>query len=432
MAVSPAVRVGIIIFIALLAFGFAAWFLTGYRLRAAGYEITAVFDSALGLSQGSEVRMAGVTIGMVDSVELDEDQRAVVRMRINRRHSIPEGSQFILRVGLLIGERFVDIIPDREAEAFLPENAVVEGEVPPRIEDLLPQAQQVLVALTQAAENLQEIFDDEGIRERVERSFANIERATERLDETMAVIQGTVTQESEQVAVVMENVRIATESVREMTATLERFIADGRIQEDVRQTVASARRATDSLERTVAGLEQVVGDPQFQEDVRVTASEARQATEGARQVFQRIGRILGTRPGMPEIQTRSSNLEAVYFPDDNRFRATIQTSIPLKEDRYLRLGMYDIGAGNKFIFQPGQAIGPRTDFRYGLYASRLGVGFDHAFDDRWFGTLNVWDSRDVRLDVQAGYRVDDRLGLLLGVDRLFSDNQISLGVRLSR
>jgi len=110
----------------------------------------------------------------------------------------------------------------------------------------------------------------------------------------------------------------------------------------------------------------------------------------------------------------------------------LSTTISLKDDSFLRLGLYDIGAGNKLILQPGQMIDSRMDFRYGIYASRFGLGLDYALSSKWFSSLNLYDSYDPRLDVESGYNVTDDWGVLLGVDRLFDDNKVTLGVRLTK
>lgn len=433
MAVGPAVRVGIIIVVALMALAAVAWFLTGYRIRISGYPVAAVFDDALGLTKGSEVRMAGVAIGVVDNISLNRDQRAVVRMLINRRYRIPEGSEFTLRVGLLIGEKYVDIVPNREAREYMQPGARVEGKVPPRFEDLLLPAQELVARLNETAEGLRDLLADEDLRTRLHSSFENIERATAKLDQTMAALQGIVTGEEDEIRAVVSNVALASENLRELTGDLARFAEEGGLQENVSEASASVRRTAESLERTTASLEQLVTAPQFQEDIRETAAEARQAVKEAHEVVGRIGRIFGMGPRLPrKIPTRETNLEAVFRPHDDRFRATLSTTISLKDDSFLRLGLYDIGAGNKFILQPGQTIDSRTDFRYGIYASRLGLGLDYALSSKWFSSLNLYDSYDPRLDVEAGYNVTDDWGVLLGVDRLFDDNELTLGVRLTK
>lgn len=433
MAVSPAVRVGIIVFIALVALGAVALFLTGYRTRIIGYPVAAVFDDTMGLIEGSAVTMAGVKIGYVDRITLDEKQRAVVQTIVNSKYQIPRGSTFVLRVGLLVGEKTVDIIPNREAEEYLGPGARVVGEVPVRIEDILPQTQQLVANLSEASESLKRVLADKEFEEHIKRSLANIENATARLDRTMYAIEGTVTGRQDEVRATISNVRVASAGLRDLMGELGRFAKQGRLQESLGETLGSAQRAAASLERTATSLEQLVTAPGFQEDIRQTAAEARAAAEEAHKVIGRFGRIFGRGPRLKaEIPTRETSVEGIFRPDDDRFRATLSATIPLKGDNFLNVGMYDVGAGNKLILQPGQAIDARSDFRYGIYASRLGLGLDYALSGRSFASLNLYDSYEPRLDVQAGYNLTDDFGVLLGMDDLFDENKFTLGVRLTK
>lgn len=433
MSVSPAVRVGIIVFVALVALAAVAWFLTGYRIRAAGYPVTAVFSDALGLTTGSEVRMAGVTIGYVDDITLDRHQRAVVRMAVNRRYLIPRGSIFTLRVGMLIGEKYIDIIPNRKGKGFLSAGAKVKGDVPPRIEDILPDAKQLVANLKDASENLKDILSDEEFEVRIKNSLANIEMATIRMNQTMATIQGTVVGEQDKIRMMVSNAAVTSENLRELTGELERFVKDGNIQNSIRETLATAQHTADNLDRTTASLEKLVTNPEFQDNIRQTAAEARKAVEESREVINRIGRVFGLGHGMKAgIRTSGLDVESLFNPEDNRFRATITTTVPLKNGKFLDLGIYDIGAGNKLVFQPGIPIGPKTDFRYGIYASSPGLGLDQALSSRAYGRLDLYDSYDPRLDFRLGYDVTDDWGLLFGVDRVFDDNQFTLGMRLRK
>ena len=434
MAISPAVRVGIIIFLALVALALVAWFLTGYNIRASGYTITAIFDDALGLTTGSEVRMAGVTIGYVEDITLDQDQRAVVKMLINRRYMIPNGSEFVLRVGMLIGEKYLDIIPNRKGKGFIVAKAIVKGHVPVRIEDILPDAKKLVANLKDVSVSFKEFFADQEFQTRIKNSLANVEMATADLERMMAAIRGTVVEQQDEIQAIVSNAAATSKSLRSITSELECFVKEGGVKENISDTLASAKRTTENLERTTASLEKLVAAPEFQEDIRQTAAEAHETVKQAHEVIDRVSKIFGIGGHGPRISipTRETGLDGLYNPEDNRFRATVTTTIPLRNDSFLDLGIYDLGAGNRLILQPGQAIGPKTDFRYGIYGSRLGLGLDHTFSSRTYGTFNLYDSYRPRLDFQTGYKVTDDWGVLLGVDKLFDDNQFTLGVRLTK
>ncbi len=439
---NPAVRVGILVFIALVAFTAVAVFLTGYRTRVSGYPIVVTFDDAQGITTGSEVRMAGVTIGTVDKVTLDRNQRAVMRLLINNKYSIPVGSEFVLRIGLLIGDKFIDIVPKRGVHTYYKTCARIKGVVPPRPEELIPKISKVLDNLNTTTTNINNLLGNRKFQERLGRTLSNLERATARLDRTLATIQGTIVTNQDEVQAIICNVLATSENLRSFTEQLSGIAKSGKFQGDLGATLQAARHAAESLERSTTSLESLVTSPELQQDVRQTVKEARATVEQAHAVINRVSGLLGVGPtGKPgeaapvtgaKLNIRRPSLEALFRPDDSNLRITGYINIPQRSNRYLRLGVYDIGNTNKGILQFGHSVDPDTDLRYGLYASKLGISADHVFAPRIYGTANVYDPNRIRLDLQAGYQVTDNWGLLVGIDKVFRDNQLTVGARFTR
>ena len=78
---------------------------------APSYDLVATFDAAgQGLISESDVKIHGVNIGKVRSVELDAG-RALVTMRIDADEDVPEAATATIRAKTLFGEKFVDIDP---------------------------------------------------------------------------------------------------------------------------------------------------------------------------------------------------------------------------------------------------------------------------------------------------------------------------------
>src|SRR5512137_2836453 len=75
-----------------------------------GYRVAAVFDTVSGLDLKAAVRMAGVQIGTVEIVEL-EDSKAKVVLRINPDVKIPRGTEAAVKTMGLLGDKYVDLIP---------------------------------------------------------------------------------------------------------------------------------------------------------------------------------------------------------------------------------------------------------------------------------------------------------------------------------
>ncbi len=92
-------------------------FQSGTVRSGVGYQLTAEFDNASGLSPGAEVRMSGVKIGIVETQTLDPKTfYAVVTMTIDDAILLPlDTSARILADGLL-GANFMALEPGGELE----------------------------------------------------------------------------------------------------------------------------------------------------------------------------------------------------------------------------------------------------------------------------------------------------------------------------
>lgn len=102
-----------------LCLGIAAIFLLTFRVSnftnagpEQGYTVTAAFSNVGSLHVGAPVKMAGVQIGRVTGIRLNnQTYQAVVTMKIGAQYEIPtDSSASILTAGLL-GAQYVGVAP---------------------------------------------------------------------------------------------------------------------------------------------------------------------------------------------------------------------------------------------------------------------------------------------------------------------------------
>ena len=93
---------------------------------AASYPLHASFRSLEGVSEGSDVRLAGVKIGTVTEVVLNpETFRADTVVSVDSAIQIPDDSAIVIASEGLLGGNFVEIVPGGSPFAFEP-GATVE------------------------------------------------------------------------------------------------------------------------------------------------------------------------------------------------------------------------------------------------------------------------------------------------------------------
>ena len=84
-----------------------------------GYEIQAIFSNSGGLKPGSSVVIAGVEVGRVKQVALDDYQAKVV-LNIPLNVKIQEDAIASIKTKGLIGEKYVEITPGGADELIEP------------------------------------------------------------------------------------------------------------------------------------------------------------------------------------------------------------------------------------------------------------------------------------------------------------------------
>ncbi len=79
-------------------------------------ELTATFEDVGDLVSGHSVQVADVRIGSITGIELTDDYRAEVTMRIKDGLDLPNDSVAVLRTTSLLGEKFVELRPPADDE----------------------------------------------------------------------------------------------------------------------------------------------------------------------------------------------------------------------------------------------------------------------------------------------------------------------------
>jgi phospholipid/cholesterol/gamma-HCH transport system substrate-binding protein len=83
-----------------------------------GLEIVAYFDDIGGLTDRAPVSIAGVTVGSVKRIELDEFMRARVVMDLDAGLVLPIDTSLAIRTAGVLGDQFLAMEPGAEEEAL--------------------------------------------------------------------------------------------------------------------------------------------------------------------------------------------------------------------------------------------------------------------------------------------------------------------------
>ena len=131
--------VGLFLIIGLLCFAYLAIRLGDVGLfKENSYPIKAKFISISGLKEGATVELAGVRIGKVTTIDLDqEDYEAEVEMSIRGDVKLTEDVIASIRTQGIIGDRFIKITPGGSEEYLQAGMEIEETESAISLEELV-------------------------------------------------------------------------------------------------------------------------------------------------------------------------------------------------------------------------------------------------------------------------------------------------------
>jgi len=129
--------VGLFVLVGLIALGWMSVKLGRVDLLGnRGYVVSADFPTVGGLKAGSTIEIAGVEVGRVDRIVL-QDYQAHVVMVIQPGVKLQDDSIASIKTKGLIGERYVRISPGGSDKIIQPNGRIREVEPPVDIEELL-------------------------------------------------------------------------------------------------------------------------------------------------------------------------------------------------------------------------------------------------------------------------------------------------------
>jgi len=102
------------------------------------YSVNARFDSVAGLKAGAYVEMAGVPVGLVDSITFDnKDQVAMVKLKIDKGVTLTDDVIASVSTSGLIGDKYIKLTPGGGDENLKPGGTITDTESSVDIESLI-------------------------------------------------------------------------------------------------------------------------------------------------------------------------------------------------------------------------------------------------------------------------------------------------------
>ncbi|MGQ9689414.1 MAG: MlaD family protein [Desulfobaccales bacterium] len=244
-------------------------------------EYQAVFGNISGLKRGSEVRLAGVTVGNVTSTTVRSDGKIVVTFQVMERFGsqIRENSTASIGMIGLLGDRSLDLTAGTPDKPIVPPGGLVKAVEPLDLQELLVKAAPSLESIQKAFENLSKITED---------------MVDPKGDFKQAIV----------------NIKEISRKLNAGEGTLGLLLTDPKLYRDSLAAVAGLRNFSESLNNPRGALGMILHDPAVRTELRQIVKDIEVMAANLRQASRPLAEALAKLPVVVEkLQSFLKNLD---------------------------------------------------------------------------------------------------------------------------
>ena len=412
---TPAARIGLFMLLGLIILGVFIIKIEDIPVGERGDRllVTARFASAAGLDRKAAVRIAGVRVGKVESIQLDGAE-AVLVLSLNPQVRLHEGAiAQVTSLGML-GDKYVEILPGDPGAPLLPAGSELGGTNLPSFDDVLQVATAIGADVKEITEALRGSIGGPAGEEALSEIVANIRELTASLRVLITDNQANVNQTTanfmEFSATLRDELPRITDKMNLLADQLNGVVGENR--EDLNASMKNLRELTDRLQVSADNLNSITGKIASGEGSIGKLVNDETTVDNLNETLDSID------SGVKTIQNSMGRFERFRLDVNLRGEALAQTSdgrfsfgadLWTTKNRFFRLEGVDTPYGRTKIStelvqttfpdgttetreettirtddklainaQIGYRIYPRTLVRAGLFESSGGFAIDHA------------------------------------------------------
>lgn len=414
MRLSAEARVGLTVLLGVLILTYMTFKVGGYRFGTEpGYRLYALFDTVAGLDMKSTIRLAGVEIGKVETIAL-QDGEARVTLRIRPDVKLRKGTQAAVRATGLLGDKYLELIPGKEEGYLKDGDQVTQSETVADLDRLINQFSGIATDIKAVSASLREALGTKEGETSLKEIVANIRELSRNLNGTVkdnrenftkavANIEETSSSLKTDLPKLMESLNRTSEKLEAIATKVEK--GEGTLgkliqQDDVYNKLDSALEGLNNITKKVEKGEGTIGKLFTDEKAYDQITSALEGLSNAVNRIERFKTIVGFRNEYQfdskenkgyfslQLQPREDKFYLLELADDPRGHVTETKTqldnnppvVELKTDRRLKLSA-EFGRRYSDIA-----------LRIGLMENTFGAGTDlYLFDDALRISADAWD-----------------------------------------
>ena len=369
-------RVGIVVALAVAAFGFGLYLIGSDFGAQRTYQVYAVFDDATGLGVRSRVQIAGIPIGQVDRVDLDQQlSKAKVWLRVRRQFVLHRNATITKRSESILGDFLLDVGPGSPDQPVLQDGDEIRIVIrQPSMNDVFQSLNKIAGDIGDITGNLRKVLGgtegEDNLRTLVSRLLRiseGIERIVNqsgaKLDATLANFQsfsGDLAHlsetESGDIVAILQNTRDATREARDILKTIGQVVGSNQQQGEFKDTVKSLKTNLAKLDASLTNVQEITDKINKGQGTVGHLINDDKLARNLDKASTQLTNLLGT-PDQLKIEVNERSELMIGSPGGGRFDPNVPNVLSLARDT-----AYNPWTKNYF----GLRIIPRPDKWYGF------------------------------------------------------------------
>jgi len=291
--------VGVFVVIGILLLAFMTLKIERFEIRRkAGYLVNIYFDTVAGLDRNAPVRVAGVRVGNVEKVGLDQG-KAKVTFRIPYHIVLYKDSKAYLKSEGFLGERYIEIAPGNPSTGKVEPGGMIEqGASPADVEQFLTNMSAIREDVKEIVKPLSEVLKAVDTK-KVESVINNIDKFSGQLPSIASSSKETLQKAKE----AFTRIEDLGDKVKKGEGTLGKIISDETLYKDakvavekVKETAETLKNVSEKIEKGEGTLGKLVSDDALMKETEKTLKKVQKAAEGIQE--QTPITVLGTIIGI--------------------------------------------------------------------------------------------------------------------------------------
>jgi phospholipid/cholesterol/gamma-HCH transport system substrate-binding protein len=260
-------RVGIAAGVALLLLAIIIFTVGKIKLGKSGYPVNISFDFVDAINPQADVLIGGgVKIGYVEAIAI-QGERIYVRAIIDRKVRIPVDAKFQILSKGLMGDKYLNVIPSANTQAYLEPGAQVEGMEPANMDKAFQR-------LGQVADSVKSLLGDPAMKSSLVDALQSFSSLARRLDQLVEKNEKRVTQSVKDFSLAAGEVRDFSQDLKTFSSSANQILTPQNADnlkaslENLKKVSARLDTATEQMSQGKGVLGVLLNDPKVGEDLK--------------------------------------------------------------------------------------------------------------------------------------------------------------------